>query len=66
MNRAGGRNSGGPSKTEPSIKNIVVRTANGGEMCQYGDKEVTFSCGEGGEMIGLQFQVTDVKKPYWL
>ena len=32
---------GGAFKTKPSTKNILLRTANGGEMCHYGEKEVT-------------------------
>ena len=54
---------GGAFKIRPSTKNILLRTANCGEMCKYGEKEVTFSCGEDWEVIGLKFLETDVKKP---
>ncbi len=33
---------GGAFETRPSKKNIVLKTANGGEMGHYGDKEATF------------------------
>ena len=32
-------------------------------MGHYGEKDVTFKAGGGDEMVGLKFQVTDVKKP---
>ena len=32
-------------------------------MGHYGEKEITFRSGEEEEVIGLKFQVTDVKKP---
>ena len=49
--------------TKPSKKNIVLKTANGEEMGHYGEKDVTFKSGDGGDIVGLKFQVTDVKKP---
>jgi hypothetical protein len=48
---------------KPSRKNIILKTANGGEMKHYGEKEVTFKNGVAGHIIGLRLQVTDVKKP---
>ena len=42
---------------------MLLRTANGGDMEHYGEKEITFRSGEGGDVIGLRFQVTDVRKP---
>jgi hypothetical protein len=54
---------GGAFETKPSTKNIVLRTANGGEMGHYGEKEITIRSGESEDVIGLRFQVTDVKKP---
>ena len=49
--------------TKPSKKNIILKTANGGEMGHYGEKEVTFRTGTDVDVVGLKFQVTDVKKP---
>ena len=49
--------------TKPSKKKIILKTANGGEMSHYGEKEVTFQSGAQDDVIGLKFQVTDVKKP---
>ena len=40
-----------------------MRTANGGEMKHYGEKDITFRSGESEYIVGLKFQVTDVKKP---
>ena len=53
---------GGAFKTRPSTKNIQLRTANGAQMGHYGEKVVTFK-GEDESVVGLTFQVTDVKKP---
>ena len=49
--------------TKPSGKNIVLKTANGEEMGHYGEKDITFKNGDGGDLVGLKFQVTDVRKP---
>ena len=51
--------------TKESRKKMLLRTANGGDMQHYGEKEVTFKCdgGESKDPIGLKFQVTDVRKP---
>ena len=51
--------------TVPSSKRMILKTANGGDMGHYGQKEVLFKCGgiEGKEPMGLTFQVTDVRKP---
>ncbi len=49
--------------TKPSKRNMILKTANGGEMGHYGQKEVTFKHAGGADPIGLTFQVTDVKKP---
>ena len=48
-------------KTRPSKKRIILKTANGGEMGHYGEKDVTFKCD--GHIVGVKFQVTDVRKP---
>jgi hypothetical protein len=57
------KDQGGAFTMRPSTKNILLRTANGGEMGHYGTKEITFRSGEEEEVIGLRFQVTDVRKP---
>jgi len=51
--------------TKAASKKMVLRTANGGDMEHYGEKEIIFKY-EGGERkdpVGLKFQVTDVRKP---
>ena len=46
--------------TIPSRRKLVLKTANGGDMTHYGQKEVIFKCGgTGWEPMGLTFQVTD-------
>ena len=47
--------------TKPS--NIILKTANGGEMGHYGEKEVTFRTFTDVDVVGLKFQMTDGKKP---
>jgi hypothetical protein len=44
---------------------LKLRTANGGEMVHYGQKDVMikYKGGEAKDPIGMRFQVTDVKKP---
>ena len=49
--------------TKPSKKNMILKTANGGDMGHYGQKEVIFEHANSKDPIGLTFQVTDVKKP---
>ena len=49
--------------TMPSKRNILLKTANGGSMGHYGEKDVTFRNESDGELVGLKFQVTDVRKP---
>ena len=51
--------------TKESRRKMLLRTANGGDMQHYGEKEVTFKYdgGENKDPIGLKFQVTDVRKP---
>ncbi len=57
------KDQGGAFTTKPSKKNILLRTANGGEMGHTGEKEVTFMDNADGDIAGLKFQVTDVRKP---
>ena len=51
--------------TRPSKRNILLKTANGGEMGHYGEKHITFTHDGDGckEVVGLKFQVADVRKP---
>ena len=49
--------------TRASSKNLVFKTANGGDMTHYGQKEVLFKYGDSVDPLGLVFQVTDVRKP---
>ena len=49
--------------TKPSTRKLILKTANGGDMKHYGQKEIIFKHEGGKEPIGLTFQVTDVKKP---
>ena len=51
--------------TVASSRDLKLRTANGGEMRHYGEKQVTFRYrgGEGRDPVGLRFQVTDVRRP---
>ena len=51
--------------TKASSRSIRLKTANGGDMQHYGEKEVTFvyEGGEGRDPVGIKFQVTDVRKP---
>ena len=44
-------------------KEMLLKTANGGEMTHYGQKELTFNHDGNADVVGLTFQVTDVKKP---
>ena len=49
---------GGAFETKPSRRNIILKTANGGEMGHYGEKEITFRSGKDDGVVGLRFQVT--------
>ena len=49
--------------TKPSARRMLLKTANGGEMTHYGQKEITFNHDGSADVVGLTFQVTDVKKP---
>ena len=54
---------GGAFPTVAPRRRIILKAANGTEMRHYGEKQVTFSGSDGGEVVGLTFQVTDVRKP---
>ena len=47
--------------TKEASRKMILRTANGGDMEHYGEKEVIFKYGGGEEKdpVGLKFQVTD-------
>ena len=48
--------------TKESARKMLLRTADGGEMTHYGQKEISFMYEGGKDVMGLVFQVTDVKK----
>ena len=52
---------GDASVTSPFKKRILLKTANGSDMNHDGEKDITFKSGSG--IIGLKFQVSDVRKP---
>jgi hypothetical protein len=51
--------------TKEASRKMVLRTANGGDMEHYGEKEIfmKYDGGEERDPVGLRFQVTDVRKP---
>ena len=49
--------------TKPSARRMLLKTANGGEMTHYGQKDIIFKHEGGNDVMGLTCQVTDVKKP---
>ena len=53
-----------PSRPAEQAEHIAEKTANGGERGHYGEKRITITHdGDGGkEVVGLKFQVTDVRK----
>ncbi len=57
------KDQGGAFPTKPSRKNIILKTANGGERGHYGENDITFKDQLSGDILGLKFQVTDVRKP---
>ena len=48
--------------TKPSKKNIILKTANGGEMGHYGEKEVTFRTGTDVDVVRLKFPCDGCKE----
>ena len=54
---------GGAYEIRASQRNIVLKAANGQSMKHLGEKEVTFMDSCSGEMLGMTFQVTEVRKP---
>ena len=57
------KNLGDAFETRMSKRSIRLKTANGADMEHYGEKEVTFKESTSGAVMGLTFQVTDVRKP---
>ncbi len=53
----------GAFPTKPSKRNIVLKTASGGERGHYGEKDVTLKDQVNGDILGLKVQVTRVRKP---
>ncbi len=47
-------------KTKPSSRKIILKTASGGEVGHYGERDIIFKNGD--DLVGLKFQVTDVRK----
>ena len=54
---------GGAFEMKESNRNIKLKVANGSDMGHYGEKDVTFREKSSGDVMGLKFQVTDVRKP---
>jgi hypothetical protein len=50
-------------KLRESSRRMLLRTANGGDMKHYGQKDISFQYEGGKDVVGITFQVTDVKKP---
>ena len=53
---------GGAYALKPTKRSLRLKTASGTDMTHYGEKEIVFREGEGHDMLGMTFQVTDVKK----
>ena len=55
-----GRGRGGAFEVRSSI---LLKTSKGQAMQHVGEKDVTFKDKESGEVLGMTFQVTEVRKP---
>ena len=53
---------GGAFELRPSKRNIRLLTASGADMKHFGEKDVTFRDAESGGVLGMTFQVTEVRK----
>ena len=53
---------GGAFQVTASKRNLRLKAANGADMAHAGEKEVTFKDAESGTVLGMTFQVTEVKK----
>ena len=56
------RDCGGAFEIRPSDRKLRLRAANGAEMQHDGEKDVTFRHDDSSGILGLTFQVTEVKK----
>ena len=54
---------GGALEARACKRNILLKAANGHSMLHQGEKEVTSRDQESGEVLGMTFQVTQVRKP---
>ena len=54
---------GGAFEVRASKRHIRLKAANGQAMQHAGEKDVTFRDKESGEVLGMTFQVTEVRKP---
>ena len=48
---------------EPSRKNLKLVNASGGAITHFGARQVAFQPEAAGRVLGVGFEVTDVKKP---
>ena len=51
------------TKEVPEQRRMKFRNASGGRMEHYGEKRVTFVTNDQDKVIGMDFQVSDVKRP---
>ena len=51
------------TKEVAEMKKMRFRNASGGKMEHYGEKRVTFMTNDQDRVIGMDFQVSDVKRP---
>ena len=53
----------GAFEVKETKRNIILKAANGSCMRHEGEKDITFQDKESGELLGMTFQVTEVRKP---
>ena len=53
----------GEFEVKASRRNLRLKAANGSDMRHDGETSVTFEDKESGETLGMNFQVTEVRKP---
>ena len=56
-------NEGGAFEIRASRRNLLLKAANGAILQHLGEKEVIFKDRDSGEVLGMTFQVTEVRKP---
>ena len=54
---------GGAFAVQASKRSLALKTANGGDMKHFGEKEVTFMDPGSRSVLGMTFRVTEVRKP---